>query len=24
LGDSGRVRCHQLVEGSLHFDRAAA
>ena len=24
LGDGGRVRCHQLVEGSLNFDRAAA
>ena len=24
LGDGGRVRRHQLVEGSLHFDRAAA
>src|SRR5271168_5333576 len=24
LGDDGRVRCHQLVEGSLNFDRTAA
>ena len=24
LGDGGRVRRHQLVEGSLNFDRAAA
>jgi hypothetical protein len=24
LGDGGRVRCHQLVEGSLNFDRTAA
>src|SRR5271167_4916361 len=24
LGYGGRVRCHQLVEGSLNFDRAAA